>query len=144
LTGNFQILKAGYTSSSILQSFSANFEQHCEGAAPALFGWLRYHTVLQQFSVSNAVISGSNATFTVTLNPASATTVSVNFASADGTAVAGTDYMSTSETVTFSPGMTSQTVTVPLLNSGSAKVFYGELSSPTGAAVWIGRGSAKF
>ena len=74
LTGNFQVLKAGYNSS-ILQSFSANFEQHCEGAVPALFGWLRNHTVLQQFSVSNAVISGPNATFTVTLNPASETSV---------------------------------------------------------------------
>jgi Calx-beta domain len=144
LTGDFQVLKAGYNSSSVLQTFSANFEQHCEGAAPALFGWLRYHTMLQQFSVSNAVVSGSNATFTVTLNPASATTVSVAFATADGTAVAGADYMSTSETVTFSPGMTSQTVTVPLLNTGSAKTFYGELSSPTGAAVWVRKSSATF
>jgi hypothetical protein len=38
LTGNFQVLQAGYTSSNILRSFSANFEQHCEGAVPALFG----------------------------------------------------------------------------------------------------------
>ncbi len=144
LTGNFQVLKAGYNTSGILQSFSANFEQHCEGMVPALFGWLRYHTLLQQFSVSDAVINGSSATFTMTLNPASATTVSVNFATADGTALAGTDYMSTSETVTFSPGVASQTVTVPLLNPGSAKTFYGELSSPTGAAVWIGKASATF
>lgn len=145
LTGNFQILKAGYNSSNVLQSFSANFEQHCEGAAPALFGWLRYHTLLQQFSISDAVISGSSATFTVTLNPSNATSVSVNFATADGTAIAGTDYAATSETVTFSPGMTAQTVTVPLLNSGgSTKTFYGKLSSPTGAAVWVGQASATF
>ena len=144
LTGNFQVLKAGYNSSNVLQSFSANFEQHCEGAAPALFGWLRYHTLLQQISVSDAVISGSTATFTVTLNPSSATSVSVSFATADGTAIAGTDYASTSETVTFSPGMTSQTVTVPLLSTGSGKTFYGALSSPTGAPVWIGQASATF
>ena len=145
LTGNFQVTKAGYNSSNILQSFSANFEQHCEGAAPALFGWLRYHTLLQQFSVSDAVISGSSATFTVTLNPSTATSVSVNFATADGTAIAGTDYAATSETVTFSPGMTAQTITVPLLNTGgSGKTFYGKLSSPTGAAVWVGQSSATF
>jgi len=145
LTGNFQILKAGYNSSNVLQSFSANLEQHCEGATPALFGWLRYHSLLQQFSVSDAVLSGSSATFTVTLNPSTATSVSVNFATADGTAIAGTDYAATSETVTFSPGMTSQTVTVPLLNSGgSAKTFYGKLSAPTGAAVWVGQASATF
>ena len=144
LTGNFQVLKAGYNSSSVLQSFSANFEQHCEGSTPALFGWLRYHTTLQQFSVSDAVVSGSSATFTVTLNPSSATSVSVDFATADGTAMAGTDYMATSQTVTFSPGMTAQTITVPLLTSGPGKTFYGELSSPTGAPVWIGIASARF
>jgi serralysin len=69
----------------------------------------------------------------------------VNFATADGTAVAGTDYVSTSQTVTFSPGTTEQTVTVPLLNpEATAITFYGQLSSPTGAPVWVGQGSATF
>jgi hypothetical protein len=145
LTGNFQVLQAGYNASSVLQSFSANFEQHCEGGTPALFGWLRYHTKLQQFSVTDAVINGSSAVFTVTFSPSNARSLSVNFATADGTAVAGTDYVSTSQTVTFSPGMTKQTVTVPLLKPGdTSKTFYGELSAPTGAAVWIGRGAATF
>jgi len=145
LTGNFQVRKAGYTSSNVLQSFSANFEQHCEGGAPALFGWLRHHAVLQQFSVSDAVISGSTATFTVTLNPASAPSLSVNFATADGTAIAGTDYVATSQSLAFSEGMTSQTVTVPLLNPASSnKTFYGQLSSPAGAAVWVRQSSATF
>ncbi len=145
LTGNFQVLQAVYNSSSVLQSFSANFEQHCEGAAPALFGWVRYKASLRQFSVTDAVISGSSAVFTITLSPSNATSVSVNFATADGTAIAGTDYVATSQTVTFSPGMTAQTVTVPLLKPGdTAKTFYGRLSSPAGAAVWVGQGSATF
>jgi hypothetical protein len=145
LTGNFDVLKASYNSSNVLLGFSANFEQHCEGGVPALFGWLRYKTKLQQFSVTDAVISGSSAVFTVTLNPSNATSLSVKFATADGTAVAGKDYVSTSETVTFSPGITEQTVTVPLLNPGAnAKTFYGELSAPNGAPVWIGQGPATF
>jgi hypothetical protein len=145
LTGNFQVLQAGYNSSGVLQSFAANFEQHCEGVVSALFGWLRYRAKLQQFSVTDAVISGSSAVFTVTLNPSNATTVSVNFATADGTANQGIDYVNTSQTVTFSPGMTEQSVTVPLLNTGgSSKRFYGQLSSPVGAAVWIRQGSATF
>jgi len=41
LTGNFDVLKAVYSSTGALQVFSANFEQHCEGQTPALFGWLR-------------------------------------------------------------------------------------------------------
>jgi hypothetical protein len=145
LTGNFDILKARYNSSGVLKIFSANFEQHCEGGAAALFGWLRYHALLQQFSVADAVITDSSATFTVTLNPSSATPVSVNFATADGTALAGNDYLPTTQMLTFSPGMTSQTVTVPLLNTGgSTKTFYGKLSSPTGAPVWVGQASATF
>jgi hypothetical protein len=145
LTGGFEVLQAGYNTSSVLQSFSANFEQHCEGGVPALFGWLRYRTKLQQFSVTDAVISGSSAVFTVTLSPSNATSLSVNFATADGTAVAGTDYVSTSQSVIFSPGMTEQTVTVPLLNPGAtSKTFYGKLSAPSGAAVWIGQGSGTF
>jgi hypothetical protein len=145
LTGNFHVLQIGYNSSGVLQNFSANFEQHCEGAAPALFGWLRYHTKLQQFSVTDAAINGSSAVFTVTLNPSSATSVSVNFATADGTAIAGTDYVATSQTIIFSPGMLEQTVTVPLLNTGGpSKSLYGRLSSPSGVAVWNGQGSATF
>lgn len=145
LTGNFQVLLASYTTSSVLQSFSANFEQHCEGMSAALFGWLRYHTKLQQFSVTDAVINGSSAVFTVTLSPANATSLTVNFSTADGTATAGTDYVATSQSLTFSPGMTQQTVSVPLLNaSSSSKRFYGTLTSLGGAPVWVGTGSATF
>lgn len=83
--------------------------------------------------------------FTVTLNPSSATSVAVNFATTDGTAIAGTDYAATSKTVIFSPGTLEETVTVPLLNTGgSSKTFYGRLSSSSGAAVWVGQGSATF
>jgi chitinase len=139
------VLQAAYNSGGALQDFSANFEQHCEGASPALFGWVRYKTKLQQFSVTDAVINGSSAIFTVTLSPSNATSLSVSFATADGTAVAGKDYVATSQTVTFPPGITQQTVTVPLLNlTGNSKTFYGQLSAPVGAAVWIGQGSATF
>jgi hypothetical protein len=144
-TGNFQVLQAGYNSSGVLENFSVNFEQQCENFVGALFGWLRYNAKLQQFSVTDAVISGSSAIFTVTLNPSSATSLSVNFETADGTAVGGTDYVATSQTVTFSPGMTEQTVTVPLLNPGATAItFYGQLSSPTGAPAWVSQGSATF
>jgi hypothetical protein len=47
-------VQAGYNSSNVLQNFSANFEQHCDGAVPGPFGWLRYHTKLQQVSGTDA------------------------------------------------------------------------------------------
>ena len=45
--------------------------------------------------------------FTVTLSEASAKTVTVNYATADGTANAANDYISTSGPLTFNPGITS-------------------------------------
>jgi len=142
LTGRFSVLKAKYDASGNVKSFAADFEQHCEGASPALAGSIRYKSKLQQISVSNAVIANGSATFTVTLNPSSAQTVSVGFGTADGTAVAGVDYSPVSQTVAFSPGQVSQTVSVQLLGNPSGKRFYGQLSSPSGAPLWINQANA--
>lgn len=38
LTGRFEVLEAVYGPSGYIERFHATFEQHCEGAAPALFG----------------------------------------------------------------------------------------------------------
>jgi hypothetical protein len=43
-------------------------------------------------------------------------TVTVNYASSNGTAQAGSDYTSTAGVLTFTPGQTSQTFTVPIIN----------------------------
>ena len=42
LTGNFTVLAVTFGANNAIDSFSANFEQHCEGAAPALFGQFTY------------------------------------------------------------------------------------------------------
>ena len=71
-----------------------------------------------QFSISGAMVAEGNAgttalTFTVTLTPAAATTVTVQAATMDGTAtVADGDYQANTQTLTFAPGVTSQTFTV--------------------------------
>src|SRR5439155_900407 len=52
----------------------------------------------------------TNATFTVSLSAASPQTVTVAYATADGTATAGSDYTATSGTLTFTPGQTNKTV----------------------------------
>lgn len=56
----------------------------------------------------------TNAVFTVTLSAASGQTVSVNYATADGTAIQPADYTSASGTLTFTPGQTTRTITVPV------------------------------
>lgn len=87
----------------------------------------------------------SYATFPVTLSHASALTVTVNFATADGTAVAPGDYASLNGTLTFSPGETSKTVAVAvkadLLFEGT-ETFGLNLSAPSNAAVADGAGVA--
>jgi PKD repeat protein len=55
------------------------------------------------------------ATFTVSLSAASAKPITVKYATADGTALAGTDYTATSGAITFAPGETTKTVEVQVL-----------------------------
>ena len=64
------------------------------------------------------IVEAANAVlgFEVTLNRAASGTVTVDYATADGTATAGADYTATSGTLTFAPGETAKTVNVPVLD----------------------------
>jgi len=59
-------------------------------------------------------------TFTATLSAAYDQDVMVNFNTADGTAIAGLDYVATSGTLTFARGETTKTITVDVLDTTSA------------------------
>jgi Calx-beta domain/K319L-like, PKD domain len=82
--------------------------------------------------------SGQTAfNFTVSLSAAAAEPVTVDFATADGTATAPSDYTSTSGTVTFAPGVTSQPVTVQVngdTDVEATETFLVNLSNATGNA----------
>jgi len=68
----------------------------------------------------------------------------VKYATADGTAKAGSDYSAVSGTLTFTPGQTSKTVSIPISNnaaSGGNKTFTFNLSAPTGGPT-LGKASA--
>ena len=70
-------------------------------------------------SVADAsATEGSDATldFAVSLDRASTLTVTVDYATSDGTATAGADYTATSGTLTFAPGDVATTVSVPILD----------------------------
>jgi hypothetical protein len=80
----------------------------------------------------------SNTTFTVSLSEASAQTVTVSYATAEGTATAGADYVTTSGTLTFPAGTTSETVTVTVngdVQDELDEIFFVNLSNPTNATV---------
>ncbi len=88
------------------------------------FATPQYPVTLPSLSVSDASVvegnSGTTAlTYTVSLSQASTQTVTVNYATADGTATAGSDYQAASGILTFAPGQTAQTVTV-LVNGDTA------------------------
>ena len=60
------------------------------------------------------------------------------YATADGTASAGSDYTATSGTLTFTPGRTAHSIAVPILTDGVAEgteTFSVNLTSATGAAI---------
>ena len=44
LTGRFEVLEVKYGSGDTVTSFAATFEQHCEGASPALFGSILFNS----------------------------------------------------------------------------------------------------
>jgi hypothetical protein len=84
-----------------------------------------------------------NAVFTVSLNTASGRTVTVNYATADGTGVAPGDYTAASETLTFIPGETSKQVPVEVKGDTTIEAdekFYVNLSGANNATIADGQG----
>ena len=78
----------------------------------------------------------SSISFTVTLDEAADDAVTVDYATADGTATAGSDYTSTSGTLTFNAGTTSQTISVSIADDEtdeSDETFTLTLSNAAGA-----------
>ena len=78
----------------------------------------------------------SSIAFTVTLDEAATETVTVDYATSDGTAAAGDDYTSTSGTLTFDAGTTSKTISVAIADdtdNESDETFTVTLSNASGA-----------
>ena len=93
---------------------------------------------LPQLSIADAapVREGGTAQFTVRLDPTSSGIVSVSYASADGTATAGSDYRSTAGPLRFEAGQATQTIAVSVLDDDVSEVvetFTVALSNPVGA-----------
>lgn len=80
----------------------------------------------------------ANAIFTVSLSGPREQTVTVNFATQDGSAVAGQDYVAANGTVTFAPGETTHTIAVTITADAPPEAdeqFTLVLSNPVNAAV---------
>ncbi|MGI9210942.1 MAG: Calx-beta domain-containing protein, partial [Methylococcaceae bacterium] len=80
----------------------------------------------------------SNANVTVSLSAASSQTVTVNYATLDGTATAGSDYTAASSSLTFAPGETSKTISIPVIGDTtveSDETFQVQLSNAASAVL---------
>gem|GEM_PF-4080132 len=99
---------------------------------------------IADLAVPQPTSGGTNAVVTVSLSVASSSNVTVNYATEDGTALAGTDYTATGGTLTFTSGQTSKTIAVPVASGslplGSSRNFGVKLTNPANAT--ISRGTA--
>ena len=80
--------------------------------------------------------AGATLEFTVSLSRAASATVTVDWATADGTATAGSDYTADSGTLNFAPDETSKTVAVAVLDDShdeGNETLTVTLSNPSGA-----------
>jgi Calx-beta domain len=161
VTSGTLTFRKGETSKSILVPVigdldtepAETFAVNLKGARHATIADARGVVTIQdddtRLSIGDAAVTegddGTTAmTFTVALHPATDQIVTVDYATADGTALAGEDYGTAAGMLTFAPGQTSQTFTV-LVNGDPAaefdEYFVVNLSNPTGGAA-VGPGSA--
>jgi hypothetical protein len=98
---------------------------------------------INDVSIAEGQSGTAEATFTVSLSSPSAHTISINYATADGVARSTSDYFARSGTLTFSPGQTSKTFTVPINGDTALEAdesFFVFLSGALNASVGRARG----
>lgn len=152
LTGRFVVLEAVYGPGGEVVRFAADFEQHCLGAPPALYGSIRFDssvTVAPRVSVNSVTLTEGeggavDATFLVSLSGPAPVDVTVDYEAADGTATAGLDYAPTAGTVTFPAGETVVTASVPVLGDEmdeATETYRLLLDNPANATIAFGEGT---
>ncbi|HUD40841.1 MAG TPA: IPTL-CTERM sorting domain-containing protein [Dokdonella sp.] len=95
-------------------------------------------------NVSEGDSGTTPALFTVSLSAVSGQTVTVSYATANGTAAAPADYQPASGTLTFPPGVTTQAVTVQVVGDivpEADETFSVALSAPTNATLGSATGT---
>jgi hypothetical protein len=151
LTGRFVVLEAVYDGSGNVDRFAADYEQHCEGGAAALFGSVRYESAVSvgpRLSASSALVyegdlGTRSLSVVVSLSAPAASPVTVQYRTEDGTATAGLDYVAASGTVVLAPGQTAATVPVSVLGDSEPEAdetFFFVLEAPQGASLAFATG----
>lgn len=152
LNANFKVMgiARSYGSTSTYKYYwNNNFGGYVDaGAVPC--GSSPSPTTPPVITISDALVSEGNlftnyARFTVRLSKPSSSSVTVRYATANGTAIAGSDYYSRSGIVTFAAGSTSANISVQIIRDRtreSNETFRLNLSSPVGATIGDSQGTA--
>jgi hypothetical protein len=85
-------------------------------------------------TVTEGTGSSVIASFTVTISSAASQVLTVDYATEDGTALAGQDYVAQSGTLTFNPGETTKTINITVLGDALDELneqFFVNLSNPS-------------
>jgi hypothetical protein len=144
VSGRFELFDVQADRSGTIVSFKLQFEQHCGGAAPALFGQMLYNASgpnPTSVSVAGASLlkgndGASDGFVVVSLSKPSHHPVTVAYGTADGTAVAGVDYVATTGTLVLGDKNTARTIGIPIIGNrtaASGRRFVVNLVSVTGA-----------
>ena len=93
-----------------------------------------------QFATSDFAVDENDgpATITATLDFVPAVTATVDYTSSNGTAMAGSDYTAVADTLTFAPGVSSITFTVPItddLIDEPDETIWLQLSNPVSTSI---------
>ncbi|MEB3220007.1 MAG: putative Ig domain-containing protein [Nostocales cyanobacterium 94392] len=96
-----------------------------------------------QLSIDDvAIVEGdtntTEAKFTVSLSAPSSKTVTVDFSTADDTAIADADYQAVNGTITFKPGETTQSIIVPIIDdrlNEADETFFINLNNASNAII---------
>lgn len=112
------------------------------------YGYIRDDEPRISLSDPTPISEGNRGTkslsFTIKLSAAYDQSVTVNYATSDGSAIAGEDYVATSGTVTFAPGETSKTIVVQIKGDKKKEAdewFMVNLSDASSdSLIWVGYG----
>jgi parallel beta-helix repeat protein len=132
-----------------LPDVTVDIEGNPRPAGPASDIGAYEKTVPATLSTSDCSVTEGDAgqvtcTFTVSLSAASSATITVAYATADGTAVSGQDYVAATGTLTFTPGTTVRTVPVAVIGDlldEPTETFVLNLSAPVNATIADGQGT---
>ncbi|HKG61327.1 MAG TPA: Ig-like domain repeat protein [Pyrinomonadaceae bacterium] len=138
LSSGTHVITADYSGDTSFESGSATFAGgQTVNAAPTVS--------INDVQIAEGNSGTTNLVFTVTLSATSAATVSVDYATADGTAqTSDNDYQSASGTLTFNPGEKTKTITVVIngdQKTENDETVFVNLNNPVNAVVADAQGA---